>query len=154
MHEIVSKRKAALDQLRKGLTTLGVLEEIQKYPSTFESLFTYKSEELTSTKFKEYIRCPDQLSVQEENIKSMVIRFIDQSPTERLMLLMLFCTGCKVAPSVQGFKIDVGFHDENCIFSSTCTFTLQIPRCFTSYGQFEATLASAISLSGKSFTSV
>ena len=37
----------ALDQLRKGLNTLGVLDEVSKHPHLFESVFTFKPGKLT-----------------------------------------------------------------------------------------------------------
>ena len=40
MYEVISKRKMALDQLRKGLTTLGVLDEMLKHPNLFENVFS------------------------------------------------------------------------------------------------------------------
>ena len=39
LHTILSKRKVLLDQLRKGLEILGVLEEAAKRPLMFESFF-------------------------------------------------------------------------------------------------------------------
>ena len=47
MYEVISKRKMALDQLRKRSNTLGVLDEMSKHPRLFESLFTFKPVELT-----------------------------------------------------------------------------------------------------------
>ena len=35
MYEVISKRKMALDQLRNGLTTIGVLDEMSKYPNLY-----------------------------------------------------------------------------------------------------------------------
>lgn len=46
LHVTVLKRKAALDQFRKGLATLGVLAEIEKNPAEFEKLFTEKKKSL------------------------------------------------------------------------------------------------------------
>ena len=42
MYEVISKRKMALDELRKGSNTLGVLDEMSKHPHLFESLFTFE----------------------------------------------------------------------------------------------------------------
>ena len=39
LHTVLSKKKVVLDQLRKGLQMLNVLDEITKRPSLFESLF-------------------------------------------------------------------------------------------------------------------
>ncbi|XP_015759324.1 PREDICTED: uncharacterized protein LOC107338599 [Acropora digitifera] len=39
LHDILVKRKSILDQLRKSLSTLGVLAEIEYNPSLFEEFF-------------------------------------------------------------------------------------------------------------------
>ena len=154
MYEVLSKRKVALDQFRKGLMTLGLLSEIQNHPEIFESVFTYKSVELTAAAVKECFSYPADLNEQEEVIKAMVTRFICQSEPERLRQLMQYCTGGKNIPSVPSFKVKVNFHSDTYIYSSTCTFSLQIPNCFKSYGLFESAMSSAISSSGRSFTTV
>lgn len=154
MYEVISKRKMALDQLRKGLITLGVLDEMSKHPHLFESVFTFKPVELTPAIVRECLKYPDELSDQAQEIKMMMNRFVDQSSSARLMQLMQYCTGSKMMPSVQNFAINVNFHCEDYISSSTCTFTLLIPDHFHSYGLFELSLNSAFSSSGKSFTLV
>ena len=113
MYEVISKHKMALDQLRKGLNTLGVLDEMSKHPHLFESVFTFKPVELTPAIVKEYLKYPDELSDQAQETKMMMNRFVDQSSSARLMQLMQYCTGSKMMPSY--------------ISSSTCTFTLLIP---------------------------
>lgn len=39
LHTVLSKKKVVLDQLRKGLQILNVLDEITKRPMLFENLF-------------------------------------------------------------------------------------------------------------------
>ena len=39
IHESLIKHKVVLDQFRKGLTLLGLLEQIEKEPRKFEHLF-------------------------------------------------------------------------------------------------------------------
>ena len=154
MYEVISKRKMALDQLRKGLTTLGLLDEISRYPHLFEGVFTFKAQELTPAIVNDCLKYPKELSEQDHSVKLMMTRFIDQSPSSRLMQFMQYCTGSKTMPSLHSFAISVSFHSESYISSSTCTFTLLIPNSFTSYGLFEAAMNSTISLAGKSFTTV
>lgn len=154
MYKVISKCKMALDQLRKGLNTLGVLDEMSKHPHLFESVFTFKPVELTPAIVKECLKYPDELSDQAQETKMMMNRFVDQSSSARLMQLMLYCTGSKMMPFVQNFAINVHFHSEDHILSSTCTFTLLIPDHFHSYSLLELSLNSAFSSSGKSFTSV
>ena len=154
MYEVISKRKMALDQLRKGLNTLSVLDEMSKHPHLFESVFNFKPVELTPAIVKECLKYPDELSDQAQETKMMMNRFVDQSSSARLMQLIQYSTGSKMMPSVQNFAINVHFHGENYISSSTCTFTLLIPNNFHSYSLFELSLNSAFSSSGRSFTSV
>ena len=54
LHTILSKRKVLLNQLRKGLETLGVLEEAAKKPLMFEGFFVSAGENLTSDKSKDH----------------------------------------------------------------------------------------------------
>lgn len=154
MYEVISKRKMALDQLRKGLTTLVVLDEMSKHPNLFGSVFTFKPVKLTPATVKDCLKYPDELSDRAQETKMMMTRFVNQSSSARLMQLMQYCTGSKMMPSVQNFAINVNFHGENYISSSTCTFTLLMPDHFPSYGLFELSLNSAFCSSGKSFTSV
>ena len=79
MYEVISKRKMALDQLRKGLTTLGVLDEMSKHPLLFENVFTFKPVELTPATVKDCLKYPDELSKQAQDTKMMMTRFVDQS---------------------------------------------------------------------------
>ena len=154
MYEVISKRKMALDQLRNGLTTLGVLDEMSKHPNLFERVFTFKPVKLTPATVKDCLKYPNELSDRAQESKMMMTRFVNQSSSARLMQLMQYCTGSKMMPSVQNFAINVNFHAENYISSSTCTFTLLMPDHFPSYGLFELSLNSAFCSSGKSFTSV
>ena len=41
-HNILVKKKAILDQFRKGLSILGLLDEIQRKPEMFEECFVYQ----------------------------------------------------------------------------------------------------------------
>ena len=153
LYEVLGKRKAALDQLQKGLNTLGVLTEVQRNPQLFECLFVRDHRTLTSAIMKELFTFPDVLTEKMNLTKSMLTQFIDQSSDDTLALLMQFCTGSKTLPPIQNFHITVDFHGENYIFASTCLFSLQLPY-FSSYGLFEAALLSTILSLGKSFTAV
>lgn len=154
MYEVLSKRKVALDQLRSGLKTLDVLTYMGNNPSIFESFFTYSSTEITPATVKKCIKFQDELGENECKVKEMLLQFLDTSSIERLKLFLQFCTGGKSMPSVSYFRIMVTFHDSMFISSSTCIFCLQLPSCFKKYGLFEASMMSAISSSGKSFTNV
>lgn len=38
MHDVIIKHKAALDQMRKGSSILGLMEEMEKSPEKFQPL--------------------------------------------------------------------------------------------------------------------
>ena len=142
----------ALDQLHNGLKILGVLDEMQRYPQLFECAFTYKKLDLTSEKVYDHLQFPADLTEQEENVKCMMKRFIDESGSDRLKQLMQYCTGSKSIPLVHSFQIQIEFHSDGWFYSSTCTFTLTRPNNIVSYGLLETALNSVISISGKIFT--
>ena len=79
MYEVISKRKMALDQLRKGLTTLGVLNEMSKHPNLFESVSTFKPVKLTPATVKDCLKYPDELSDRAQETKMMMTRFVSRS---------------------------------------------------------------------------
>ena len=54
LHTVLSKRKVFLDQLRKGLETLDVMEDATKSPLLLESLFTATANIITNDKVKKY----------------------------------------------------------------------------------------------------
>ena len=138
MYEVIAKQKVALDQLRDGLKILGILDEMQRFPQLFECAFIYKNVELTSEIVNDCFKYADALS--EQNVKSMVTRFIEESSSIRLTEFLQYCTRSKSIPLVSDFQIKVKFHREGHFHSSTCTFTLTMPHDVTSYGLLEAAL--------------
>ena len=48
-YHVMIKKAVMLDNFCKGLEVLGVLEEIRKNPSQFESVFIHNEEELTTS---------------------------------------------------------------------------------------------------------
>ena len=52
LHNVIVKHKAALDQVRKGLSTLGLLCEIEKEPSKFRNLFVHEEENISASYVK------------------------------------------------------------------------------------------------------
>ena len=152
MYEIIAKRKVALDQLCNGLKILGILDEMQRYPQLFECAFTRNKSDLTSERVNDYLKFPADLTEQEENVKCMMKRFIDESESDRLTQFVQYCTGSKSIPLVHNFQIQIKFESEGYFHSSTCTFTLTIPNNIVSYGLLETALNSVIANSGKIFT--
>ena len=124
MYEVIAKRKVELGQLHDGLKTLGILDEMQRFPQLFECAFTYKNVELTSEIVNDCLKYADNLSEQEQNIKSMVTKFIDKSSSTQLMQFMQYCTGSKSIPLMLDFQIKVRFHGEEYFHSSPCHMML------------------------------
>lgn len=83
LHTILSKRKVLLDQLRKGLQVLNVLEEASKRPLLFESLFVGSEENLTPEKLKASFSLPAE-DMNEDQVQTMAyfLQFVDESPQE------------------------------------------------------------------------
>ena len=46
-YNVLTKNIALLDQMRKGLSMLGLLKEIERYPHLFEHFFVYQGGKLT-----------------------------------------------------------------------------------------------------------
>ena len=44
IHNVLVKRKAVLDQLQKGLSILGLLDKIEKYPELFQENFVHQGD--------------------------------------------------------------------------------------------------------------
>ena len=105
MYEFISKRKMALDQLRKGLSTLGFLHEISRYPHLFEGVFTFKDKELTKASVNECLKYPQEMSEQDQSVKLMITRFIEHASSPQLTQFMQYCTRTKSIPSLHNFSI-------------------------------------------------
>ena len=150
--EVIGKRKMGLDQLRKGLKTLGVLEMMEKYPQLFEDLFHPKPKPLTPLCVRENFLFPQHPNEEDHLIIGMLIRFVEQSSRERLQCFSKFCIGENDIRLIQGKKIAVEFHNQSYIQASTCSLKLQLPTSISSYDLFEMALQAVLSECGKAFT--
>ena len=106
--EVIGKRKMGLDQLCKGLKTLGVLEMMEKYLQLFEDLFHPKP--LTPLCVRENLLFPQHPNEEDHVIIGMLIRFVEQSSQERLQCFLKFCIAGNDIRLIQGKKIAVEFH--------------------------------------------
>jgi len=52
---VLTKNVVLLDQMRKGLSTLGLLKEIEKNPTLFEHFFVHQGSQLTPDYVKELL---------------------------------------------------------------------------------------------------
>ena len=90
LHTILSKRKVLLDQLRKGLETLGVLEEAAKRPLMFESFFVSSDENLTSDKVKGSLTFPGDMDDDQVQTMAYFLQFVDECTKEGTLTLIYY----------------------------------------------------------------
>lgn len=158
VHFVLSKKKVLLDQLREGLKTLGVLEEAIKHPLLFEKLFVKTESDLVPGEVKAILKFPEPMGVTEVETREMLLQFIDDCSIDRLDDFLRFTTGAATLPMTGSFlnKITVTFDAvDDCIFSSTCLLTLQLPPKFESFVLFKAFMEAAISnVTGPAFNVV
>ena len=58
IHDTILKHNAIVDQLRKGLSILGFLKELEKAPAKFEHFFVHISDEVSSDYLKSLLKPP------------------------------------------------------------------------------------------------
>lgn len=76
-HFVINKRKVLLDQLKEGLKTLGVLDEIIKHPEVLAPMFIWVEKSLDPTFIKNKLIFPPFEG--EHVVKHMLLHFIDES---------------------------------------------------------------------------
>ena len=84
-NESLIKHKVVLDQFRKALTLLGLLEEIEKEPRKFEHLFAHQKGQIHKDFVQSLIRLPDSTNPSIVNVTQMLLSFIS-SANEQLMV--------------------------------------------------------------------
>ncbi|KAJ7392269.1 hypothetical protein OS493_013648 [Desmophyllum pertusum] len=158
MHFVLSKKKVLLDQLREGLETLGVLHQAIKHPLLFEELFVRTESDLNSEEVKSILKFPVQMDNGALEMRAMLINFLDDCPTNGLQDFLRFTTGTATLPMPGSFidKITVTFDAvDDCIFSSTCLLTLQLPPKTENYEVFKnAMIVATSSNAGPAFNIV
>eukprot|EP00112_Aurelia_sp_Birch-Aquarium-sp1_P013576 Seg2884.1 transcript_id=Seg2884.1/GoldUCD/mRNA.D3Y31 product="G2/M phase-specific E3 ubiquitin-protein ligase" protein_id=Seg2884.1/GoldUCD/D3Y31 len=150
LHDVIGKRVAALEQIRKGLQMLGSLDVMMKNPAIFESFFVYKETDLSADLLLEKLRF-DVFQDEVPKVKGFLLRYIEEACQIDLERLLVFVTGCKSLPSK---KIDVKVCDETGFFASTCMLQLKIPSGFENFSDFKDGLNVMIRNTGKAFTSI
>ena len=138
-HESLIKHKVVLDQFRKGLTLLRLLEEIEKEPRKFEHLFVHQKGQIHKEFVQSLIRLPDSTNPSIVNVTQMLLSFISSANEDVLCKLLGFITGCKsVTAALRPGCIRVTVEDTPNIFASTCTMEFKLH--FSSSEQFDASL--------------
>lgn len=146
------KHKAILDQLRKGLSILGLQNELEKAPGKFEHLFVHKDDEVSAAYVKELLRPPTSSDAQVQQVVQMLYAFLQNSSKDDLLDFLCFVTGSRSSTSMfvpGSIRLSVG--DTEGIFASNCTLELKLPSSFSSYSQFESTMKVVLKAKGKKY---
>ncbi len=148
--DVIGKQIVALEQIRKGLRILGVLDVIERNPVMFEPLFTYNESILDAEVVLSKLQF---MGVNDDSHQtySFVLRFLREASSKEFDSFVQFCTGCKVLPMQ---KIKVLFCKEPAIFASTWLLQITLPMGFQKYTEFNTAIKSVICDSGVAFTSV
>lgn len=155
LHYTIIKHKAALDHLRKGLSILDLLKEIENKPEIFEPLFVHSGESVSSTFVKSLLNLPDTTTTDQvaKNAVEMLLEFIECASEDELLDFLSFTTGSKLkSGGIRPKCIFVSVENMQGFFASTCSFELKLPARVTDYGQFQILLKSVIK--GFRFTTV
>ena len=152
VHDILVKKKAILDQFRKGLSTLGLLKEMENNPSLFEDCFIHKGV-VTQEFVANCLHFADSEEPEGQRMFQMMQDFVRNSSAEDLQDFLKFVTGSHTASSATlPYHISVSCHDSDSIFASTCLLQLKLPTYFASYSEFEAALKAVIKGKSSLFT--
>ena len=134
LHATIVKHKAALDQLRKGLSNLGLLDEIEKKTDKFKSFFLHEEQEISSSYVKGLLKV-EEASIEKPQVE-MLFKYIEHASVENLAALLAFLSGsrsCNRSFSNGCIKVSVeniqGFFASTCLYYSTYHRPSQPTRC-------------------------
>eukprot|EP00111_Clytia_hemisphaerica_P013382 TCONS_00039296-protein len=119
VHDVLVKRKASLDQFRKGLSTLNVLKIIEENPKQMRHLFVEGP--LNAEKVISHIVFKNHDQEQCDTMRDVIRSF----NSDQLTQFCSFVTGSPV-PSV-GERLHVEFTQSPAISSSTCAQGIVVP---------------------------
>ena len=147
-YNVLTKNIALLDQMRKGLSMLGLLKEIEKYPHLFEHFFVYQGGKLTPSFVKGLLKIcltDSEDSAASLRCSSLLNTFIDSCNEQELSDFLAFVTGsgfetCSLIPG----SIQVYFTNTSAIYSSTCLMELKIPTHFVMQEHFNMAMRAVI----------
>ena len=116
MHDVIIKHKAALDQMRKGLSILGLMEEKshqrKKSHQRNSNLFVHKDNDINAKFVTSLLRLPDASTPSVKNVVEMLLEFINNAKKEVLCQFLCFVTGCKsTTAALRPGCVDVSVED-------------------------------------------
>ncbi|XP_015772559.1 PREDICTED: uncharacterized protein LOC107350816 isoform X2 [Acropora digitifera] len=91
-HDAIGRTKTALDKLRDGLSCLGFLEKMNKYPVLFEDLFVFKGSSLTSEAVVSGLTFPTSMDNGEKRVDGFLTEFLMASSQDTLKMFLTFVT--------------------------------------------------------------
>ena len=151
LHNILVKKKAILDQFRKGLSILGLLDEIQRKPEMFEECFLYQGI-VSNDSVASSLHFPASEDKNAQRVFQLLQTFIKNCNADGLDDFKRFVTGTRCsAKSILPRRITVSCENTNSIFASTCLLELKLPNHSRNYAyEFETAMYSVIG--GNTFT--
>ena len=151
---VLTKNVVLLDQMRKRLSTLGLLKEIEKNPTLFEHFFVHQGSQLTPDYVKELLNFGTSGLEDETNstLEQLLTTFIDGCKKEELSDLLAFVTGtCFQTSALVPRSVRVEFTESDVVYSSACLMELKVPKHFVSQEHFNVALKAVIK--GRAFNS-
>jgi len=137
LHNIVVK-KTILVQFRKGLSILGLLDEIQREPEIFEGCFVFQGV-VSNDSVASSLYFPPSEDKNAQKVFQMLQTFIKNCNADGLDDFLRFVTGTRYSDtSILPRRITVSCESTNSIFASTRLMELKLPNYFGNYAEFEA----------------
>lgn len=81
LHEVIWKREAAINQILQGLTLLGLLDVVRKFPTQFIIKFVHSDVLLTGNELLKHLVFVDPSNHAEERTKELFCRYIKENVT-------------------------------------------------------------------------
>eukprot|EP00058_Branchiostoma_floridae_P022873 XP_002608363.1 hypothetical protein BRAFLDRAFT_91322 [Branchiostoma floridae] len=144
LHDLIFKRKPAIEQMREGLGTLGILGHMDEDPSLFQGVFSHKKEGLEPDDLMEQCNVifANQGSNRYEAQTSIIEKFTlwleevksGEHDGVKVRDVMVFMTGAECEPPA-GWPVRPMIQFSSCekgcscfATANTCTLTLKLPE--------------------------
>ena len=109
MHDVIGKRKTALDQFINGLKMLDFYEEMVAYPQLFKGLFVQSTDVLDGEKVVKVLVFTEGADTETAKYLKEYLMLAD---VEKLIAFMVYVTGSSRLPAFGLGKIDVKISPE------------------------------------------
>ncbi|XP_068741923.1 G2/M phase-specific E3 ubiquitin-protein ligase-like [Montipora capricornis] len=147
IHEVLTKRKFAMDQIRRGLDCLEVLSLIQKYPDEMKEYFVKadKADITPDVMIREvFANANGKEDSQEKEqarkffVQSLDVLYDDQKDDGMRKVLMYATARNSIPPLGFEEKIQLDYRSDgsSTFFAETCLLKLQVPVVFDSLNEF------------------